>query len=110
MPCRDDWGAADRINDATRPLRQQINMLEAMLCGLMTVLGNAAPLDRKLTLDRIDYKEGGFTRTELEDWFKKHRLHDEQRRQREREREANIRRDKEATLRKLAKELGMKVS
>lgn len=99
MPCRDyedGWNGQAFGAEVERrqqreeqaELRRKLSTVEAMLCGVLTVLENASqfgnvPITGNAighVFDRFDYDESGITRKELINWWKKHKLEDELRR------------------------------
>ena len=77
MPCRDDgW---DKPAKETRH-GLDISALEAVLCGILTVLEKE---ERIFSLDDVDWDEAGVKRKAVETWWKRHKVADEARRTRE---------------------------
>jgi hypothetical protein len=59
-------------------------MLEAAMCGILTVLeASASGQSLDYLLGYVDWKEAGVKRKTLETWWKKHKKQDEERRARE---------------------------
>lgn len=78
MPCLDP-GAVVTTYGEQRALKER----EAILCAVLTVLEKSKTLTE--VLNKIDYKEGGFTRTCVENWWSEHKSADLKRRERERQ-------------------------
>lgn len=81
MPCRD---FEDDRNVLTNGERKELKMLEAAMCGILTVLENHAavpPIDEVFAF--VDWKEAGVSRAELERWWYVHKAADAVRRARE---------------------------
>lgn len=76
MPCSSD-GYPDSRDTELRRLRD----VEAMLCAVMSVTPGTV-------IDKIDYKEAGVSKSTLIRWWEEHRRKDDERRSRERAREA----------------------
>lgn len=70
MPCYD--AADDSIdNSEIRAFRKRIKLLEACLCGVMTV--------NPKIVDKIDWKEVGITKEQHMAWWKQHQEEDAKR-------------------------------
>ena len=82
MPCS-DGGWSDEVR-VSRDEVQEHNMLEAAMCGILTVLeASASGQSLDYLLGYVDWKEAGVKRKTLELWWKKHKKQDEERRARE---------------------------
>lgn len=73
MPCYDSRTAEDNRRNAKAA---------AMLCAVLTAIDNTGRWpdvadNVEAVMDKIDYKEGGFTRAELEAWWENHKAEDE---------------------------------
>lgn len=82
MPCSDGgWNDDIRVS---REDVQEHNMLEAAMCGILTVLeASASGQSLDYLLSYVDWKEAGVKRKTLETWWKKHKQQDDERRARE---------------------------
>ena len=82
MPCMDGG-----YNDEVRVSQESVTehkMLEAAMCGILTVLeASASGQSLDYLLSYVDWKEAGVKRKTLEQWWKKHKKEDESRRARE---------------------------
>jgi hypothetical protein len=82
MPCS-DGGYSDEVR-VSRDEVQEHTMLEAAMCGILTVLeASASGQSLDYLLGHVDWKEAGIKRKTLELWWKKHKQQDEARRARE---------------------------
>lgn len=80
MPCFDPRADDERIT-ALQETKQQSELFEAMLCGVMTSIeNNVGPNMTRRIFEGIDYEEGGFSNRRLVLWWRKHKREDEQRR------------------------------
>lgn len=79
MPCS-DGGWSDDVR-VSRETVQEHNMLEASMCGLLTLLEKEGGIGQWLS--GVDWKEAGVKRKTLEMWWKKHKEEDEKRRAKE---------------------------
>lgn len=105
MPCR----TYEPENDVPRYNGLTAAELEAVLCGVFTVLTEMSTSDSatspKINLianvfDAVDWDEAGVTRRDALGWWSRHRIADNARRAREREEEARLQL-REAALAKL---------
>lgn len=82
MPCGDEW---PEPNYEAQNLREQVRFLEASLCSVLSVLEGKKGLVRNTEelLSKVDYKEAGISRKELERWWAQHKEADRRRRERE---------------------------
>jgi hypothetical protein len=80
MPCLDGgWSDEVRVN---RDDVAEHKMLEASMCGILTVLEKQhGDIDELLA--QVDWKEAGVKRKTVETWWKAHKKKDEERRVRE---------------------------
>lgn len=83
MPCS-DGGWSDEVR-VSRDEVQEHTMLEAAMCGILTVLEKPDRGGSNLEgiLRAVDWKEAGVKRKTLEIWWKKHKKQDAERRARE---------------------------
>ena len=82
MPCS-DGGYNDEVRVSRDEVREH-DMLEAAMCGILTVLeASASGQSLDYLLGYVDWKEAGIKRKTLETWWKKHKKQDEERRARE---------------------------
>ena len=82
MPCS-DGGYNDEVRVSRDEVREH-DMLEAAMCGILTVLeASASGQSLDYLLGYVDWKEAGIKRKTLETWWKKHEKQDEERRARE---------------------------
>jgi len=82
MPCS-DGGYSDEVR-VSRDEVQEHTMLEAAMCGILTVLAkNDSNNDLDYFFKNVDWKEAGVKRKTLEMWWRKHKKQDEERRARE---------------------------
>ena len=82
MPCS-DGGWSNEVRVSREDIAEH-NMLEASMCGILTVLEDRfkdGSLDELLNM--VDWKEAGVKRRSLELWWKAHKKKDEERRARE---------------------------
>lgn len=70
MPCYDARDA-----DEKRHAQQQLPMVEAALCGLMTALKERGMLE--MTVARIDWEEAGVTEEWFRQWWNDHKARDQ---------------------------------
>jgi 3-deoxy-D-manno-octulosonic-acid transferase len=82
MPCSDGgWNDEVRVN---RDMVKEHNMLEAAMCGVLTVLeGRFKEGSLNELLNMVEWEEAGIKRKTLEMWWKAHKKKDEERRDRE---------------------------
>ena len=85
MPCTGQERSSPQpwdfnASDATEALKR-VKKIEAMLCGICTVLDAAG--DLTAILDQFDEREAGVGVADLKRWWKQHKVEDEQRRRRE---------------------------
>lgn len=102
MPCS-DGGWDDEVRVSRDEVREH-NMLEAAMCGILTVLeNNGGGSNLEGILQAVDWKEAGVKRKQLETWWRKHKKQDEERRARE---AAHLRKEelKTAAISKLSME------
>lgn len=82
MPCS-DGGYNDEVRVSRDDVREH-DMLEAAMCGILTVLeSSASGQSLDYLLSYVDWKEAGIKRKTLETWWRKHKKQDEERRARE---------------------------
>ncbi len=82
MPCS-DGGYNDEVRVSRDDVREH-DMLEAAMCGILTVLeAGASGQSLDYLLGYVDWKEAGIKRKTLETWWRKHKKQDEERRARE---------------------------
>lgn len=79
MPCS-DGGWSDDVR-VSRETVQEHNMLEASMCGLLTLLEKEGGISQWLS--GVDWNEAGVKRKTLETWWKRHKEKDEKRRAKE---------------------------
>lgn len=82
MPCYDERSSPSYIYDnELKPIQKKLAKVEAMLCGVLTVLEGFDAGNGKLSnvLQNIDYKEMGVTRTQVEQWWTNHKAEDARR-------------------------------
>lgn len=79
MPCRDPMDDPWIVREG---LNKRLDRAEAFLCGILTVLDQSNKI--KKVLDSVDFKECGFSRGELEQWWTNHKEEDRLRREEER--------------------------
>lgn len=78
MPCRNDLAEEEsRRNDY-----DELGVVSATLCGVLTVLENTGSFDP--VLDCVDWNEAGLTKRKAIAWWIKHKREDEARREKER--------------------------
>jgi hypothetical protein len=105
MPCSEpDWGAQLSIDIAVEPLRKKLARVEAMLCGVLTMIEKCALTDM---LAEVDYKEMGLSKKDVLNWFEQHKHEDRLRREREADSKTRERKRKMGQLSALANELGV---
>ena len=82
MPCS-DGGWSDEVR-VSRDEVQEHKMLEAAMCGILTVLAkNDSNNDLDYFFKNVDWKEAGVKRKTFEMWWKRHKKQDAERRARE---------------------------
>jgi len=81
MPCS-DGGYDDEVRVSRDTLKEH-NMLEAAMCGILTVFEKIGEDEFYKFLDMVDWEEAGVKRRTLALWWKKHKKQDEERRARE---------------------------
>ena len=97
MPCRvySDKEERDMAYDELREVQENLKDLEALLCGVFSVFDESCPgggyyvslggtdifLDE--VLSEVDWKEAGVNREFAEKWWEKHKMSDQERKERE---------------------------
>lgn len=75
MPCYDERSSASYVHEhEVRPLRQERDKIQAMLCGIMKALHKNNLLIPILT--QYDAKEAGIPQNEVLDWWMRHMMRD----------------------------------
>lgn len=80
MPCRGESDDYPRIDPEDL---KKLRNIEAILCGILTLLEQNATARFNFVLNNLDYKEIGVSRQWLEKWWTIHKRHDAERRARE---------------------------
>jgi hypothetical protein len=80
MPCR-DWDESTRIqvvadHEKEARLQREIDFLEAALCGLIRSLPITGFVTRKYPFERVNFKEAGIRRGQLQTWWEQHQIRD----------------------------------
>jgi hypothetical protein len=90
MPCWDDRREHGQTygESHVQSLRDRIGKLEAMLCAVLTVESMTYENFDHI-FDHIDYVEAGFTRNEIENWWKQHQIEDKRRKEAEHQAKLN---------------------
>lgn len=76
MACRYDYD--NKEISISKDDLDEICVAEAILCGIMKVLDISSGM-RDAILAKVDWKEAGVSRRELNDWWNKHKKEDEKR-------------------------------
>ena len=98
MPCRDYYSEGEELRmeqQATAKLKKQNDKLTRMLCAITTTIEEEGELFHFLTL--TNWKESGVTEDEYREWWRRHKIEDAKRKERERE-------DRERMLDEMVKE------
>lgn len=74
MPCRDGRDDTDSLS------RRRTQLVDAMLCAVLTELERRTPTGLRHYLDPIDWTKAGVGRAELELWWDQHKEQDRIRR------------------------------
>lgn len=78
MPCSDSGAQSfiedHRVRQMEEQHARQVNMLSAMLCGLLTAAQNLGTLEAIIAC--CDFKEAGVTESQLRTWWKRHQERD----------------------------------
>jgi hypothetical protein len=97
MPCRDEQ--ADEMY--RREYRAETENVQKMLCGVLTCITSVGQFDNLMR--KVDWVEAGVTRSQLEDWWTKHKSEDAARKAADADRLA-LQQHKAAALAKLTPE------